>query len=65
VGSTGAGADAPSEGPRVLGLTRAQWVLVALVLAAGVVRFATLGLQSYWSDEAITVDLVRDLSATC
>jgi 4-amino-4-deoxy-L-arabinose transferase-like glycosyltransferase len=33
--------------------------LLALTAGAAVLRFSTLGTQSYWYDEAITVDLVR------
>lgn len=33
--------------------------LAALVVLAAVVRFATLGSQSYWTDEAVTVDLLQ------
>jgi mannosyltransferase len=35
------------------------WVLLALVAAGAALRFATLGVQSYWYDEAVTVDLLR------
>ena len=39
-------------------LTRA-WVPVALLTALGaILRFATLGHQSFWIDEIITVELV-------
>jgi len=48
-------ADTTSGGGR-----RSTRVLVAGVLAIAVaLRFSTLGLQSYWSDEAATVDLLR------
>ena len=33
--------------------------LVALILLGAGLRFATLDLQSYWYDEAVTVGLVR------
>jgi hypothetical protein len=33
--------------------------LVALTAGAALLRFATLHTQSYWYDEAITVELVR------
>jgi hypothetical protein len=33
--------------------------LVALTFAAALLRFLPLGAQSYWYDEAITVELVR------
>jgi mannosyltransferase len=37
--------------------------LAALIVLGGVLRFATLDLQSFWLDEAVTVELVRlDLS---
>lgn len=38
---------------------RARLLLYAVLALAVVLRFSTLGLQSYWSDEASTVDLVR------
>lgn len=34
------------------------WSLAAIVLAGGAVRFATLGVQSFWLDEAVTHQLV-------
>jgi len=34
------------------------WALAAVVLAGAAVRFATLGVQSMWIDEAVTHDLV-------
>jgi mannosyltransferase len=41
----------------------AKWALVALTLIGGLLRFGTLDLQSYWLDEAATVELVTlDLS---
>jgi hypothetical protein len=48
--------------------SRASWpwirdarlhALVALTAAAALLRFLTLRTQSYWYDEAITVELVR------
>jgi hypothetical protein len=39
--------------------TRATLVVAALVVIAALLRFTTLGVQSYWVDEAWTVDLVR------
>src|SRR3954468_21449604 len=33
--------------------------LVAIVVAGGVIRFATLGTQSYWLDEVATVNLLH------
>jgi hypothetical protein len=42
----------------------AKRALVALTLLGGALRFATLDLQSFWLDEAVTVELVRlDLSS--
>jgi mannosyltransferase len=42
----------------------AKWALVALTLIGGLLRFGTLDLQSYWLDEAATVELVElDMSA--
>ena len=43
---------------RVRVIEHELWILAALVVAAAVVRFATLGIQSYWYDEGVTVDLV-------
>jgi 4-amino-4-deoxy-L-arabinose transferase-like glycosyltransferase len=37
----------------------AKRALVALTLLGGALRFATLDLQSYWLDEAVTVELLR------
>jgi hypothetical protein len=31
------------------------WVVGGLVVVAAVIRFATIGSQSYWQDEALTV----------
>lgn len=36
----------------------AAWALGAIVVAAALARFSTLGLQSYWYDEAATVKVV-------
>ncbi len=33
--------------------------MVALTILAGLLRFSTLGTQSFWSDEAVTVTLLR------
>ncbi len=38
---------------------RLRLPLLGLVLLAAALRFPTLGLQSYWSDEAATVDVLR------
>lgn len=38
---------------------RQLWALAGLVVAGGVLRFATLGTQSFWLDEAATVDLLQ------
>jgi mannosyltransferase len=43
--------------PRMATATR---VVVALVALAALLRLATLGQQSYWYDEAVTVHLVHD-----
>jgi len=40
-------------------LPRHLWALAALTLLAAVLRFSTLGMQSFWSDETVTVLLVR------
>jgi mannosyltransferase len=40
-------------------LDRELWILLALTVAGAALRFATLGQQGYWYDEAVTVDLVR------
>jgi mannosyltransferase len=43
-----------------LGLASGELALLAACTAlAALLRFATLGLQSYWFDEAVTVDLLR------
>src|SRR5215212_1490594 len=34
------------------------WALVAIVAGAAALRFSTLGVQSFWHDEAVTVDRV-------
>jgi mannosyltransferase len=44
---------------RSFALDRDLWVLVALTALGAALRFATLGHQGYWYDEAVTVDLVR------
>jgi hypothetical protein len=41
---------------RVAGPT---WLLIAIILAGGALRLLTLGVQSYWYNEAATVFLVR------
>lgn len=38
---------------------RQLWALAGLVVAGGALRFATLGTQSYWLDEAATVNLLH------
>jgi mannosyltransferase len=44
----------------LVGLTNAELgLLLAITGMAASLRFATLSLQSYWFDEAVTVDLVR------
>jgi len=35
------------------------WIVIGLTIVAAVVRFATIGRQSYWADEALTVHEVR------
>jgi len=42
-----------------LGVSAEGWLLVALTLLGAVVRFATLTDQSYWYDEAATVQLLH------
>src|SRR4051812_31128142 len=62
-----AGATAGQTSPREVpgSATRAGWrpsalqVVVALTIAGGALRFATLDVQSIWGDEAITMLLVR------
>lgn len=39
---------------------RHLYALVALTVLAGVLRFATLDVQSFWLDESVTVGLVRE-----
>src|SRR5881227_915414 len=56
--TTGGAANDADTAP--LGGRRSASRLLAGVLAIAVaLRFSTLGLQSYWSDEAATVDLMR------
>jgi mannosyltransferase len=38
---------------------RTAVVLAAIVVIAAVLRFATLGTQSFWTDEAVTIDLLH------
>jgi uncharacterized membrane protein len=38
--------------------THYAWLIAAITLVAAALRFSTLGLQSYWYDEAVTVRLV-------
>ena len=47
-------ADTPSVAAERRGALPAWWPLAALLLAAAVLRFSTLGLQSFWYDEAFT-----------
>jgi mannosyltransferase len=35
------------------------WLIAAITLIGATLRFSTLGVQSYWYDEAVTVGLVR------
>lgn len=52
----------PAGGPRatsVSGLAPETWMLIALTLVAGVLRFATVTSQSYWFDEALTAHEMR------
>lgn len=57
VSTTGIGAGRQS--PRLEGLARREIVAVAAVLGLGaILRFSTLGLQSFWYDEAVTVHRV-------
>jgi mannosyltransferase len=58
--------DAPSRSPQLATResssshhVRPSVALFGVLGVAVVLRFSTLGLQSYWSDEAVTVDLVR------
>ncbi len=46
------------RGP-VVGLGRAAGPVVGLCVAGGAIRFATLGQQSFWLDEAVTGRLMR------
>jgi uncharacterized membrane protein len=39
--------------------SRYAWLIAAITLVGATLRFPTLGLQSYWYDEAVTVGLVR------
>jgi mannosyltransferase len=47
-------ADTPSVAAERRGALPAWWPLAALLLTAAVLRFSTLGLQSFWYDEAFT-----------
>jgi 4-amino-4-deoxy-L-arabinose transferase-like glycosyltransferase len=38
---------------------RTRHWLVLLTAAAAALRFSTLGVQSFWSDEGFTVEIVR------
>jgi len=76
-GRRGVAATAPQVGPRpapppaaagsgAAAAARARWPLIGLVLFAAALRFATLGHQSLWFDEAFTATHVlhRGLGAT-
>jgi mannosyltransferase len=54
VSATACSADTPSAAGERRGALPAWWPLAALLLAAAVLRFSTLGLQSFWYDEAFT-----------
>ena len=43
---------------RELGRERWLWALLAVILAGAAARFATLDVQSFWLDEAVTHELV-------
>jgi mannosyltransferase len=38
---------------------RVAWMVLAITVLGAALRFSTLGLQSYWYDEAVTVGLLR------
>lgn len=39
--------------------SRVAWIVLGVTVLGAALRFSTLGLQSYWYDEAVTVGLVR------
>src|SRR5256885_14808670 len=45
----------PASGSLVRRLGPAGWALLALTALAAALRFSTLGVQSFWHDEAVTV----------
>lgn len=49
----------PARAPRRLGMSSTACWLAALTVAAAALRFSTLGVQSYWYNEAATVVLVK------
>ncbi|MEA2247077.1 MAG: mannosyltransferase, partial [Solirubrobacteraceae bacterium] len=50
---------APLARRRCMFADRAAVALAAVVVLAAVLRFATLDTQSFWTDEAVTIDLLR------
>ncbi len=49
-GAAGVARKGPAPGP--LGLAPETWLLLAITIAAAVLRFATISAQSYWVDES-------------
>jgi 4-amino-4-deoxy-L-arabinose transferase-like glycosyltransferase len=45
--------------PASVAFDRSKWAIAAFTLLAAALRFSTLGAQSFWSDEAVTVALAR------
>jgi mannosyltransferase len=52
-------ASLPAMTSRPLSRYRSPWGIGGILAVAMVLRFGTLDLQSYWSDEAATVELVK------
>src|SRR5256714_13462173 len=48
----------PASGSLVRRLGPAGWALLAVTAGAAALRFSTLGVQSFWHDEAVTVGRV-------
>jgi mannosyltransferase len=51
---------APAAAERLAALPAAAGALAALTALGAALRFSTLAVQSYWTDEAVTVALVRE-----
>jgi hypothetical protein len=49
----------PEAHDRAGGVSARAWWLIGIVAAGAALRFATLGMQSYWLDEAVTVRVLQ------